>query len=127
MPQAVLDALPVTPAAADSPQPRRERRCPECNGALASVQPAQIFCSAAHKRAWNNRWYSRGGVLAPLAMAERITRGGSRGDKATGCRARRDAAQLLQRWKDEDAAAGRMSAVDYVALRYRLGLVDVVR
>ena len=49
------------------------------------------------------------------------------GDRSAGARARRDADMLVQKWKDEDAAAGRMTAADYVALRYRLGYVDVVR
>jgi hypothetical protein len=67
----------------------------------------------------------RGAVLAPLYAAARATRGGTRGDTATGQRARRDSDLLIQRWRDEDEAAGRMPAVDYVAARYRHGLVEV--
>jgi hypothetical protein len=67
-------------------------------------------------------------------MAARQTRGGTRGtddQRAIGRKARADPDQLMQKWKEDDAAAndgrGRMSALDYVALRYRLGLVDLIR
>jgi hypothetical protein len=100
-------------------------RCPECLAAFRRNQPHQLFCSPVHKRAWHNRWLTRGAVLAPLQAAARATRGGSRGDKATGARARGDGDHLLQRWKGEDSAAGRMPIVEYVAERYRLGLVEV--
>jgi endogenous inhibitor of DNA gyrase (YacG/DUF329 family) len=103
-------------------------RCPECLAELRKVQPHQIFCSTTHKRAYNNRWLTRGAVLAPLQAAGRYTRYGSRGDQAareTGRKASRDANSLLQRWLEEDRAAGRMPTVDYVALRYRHGLVEI--
>ena len=54
-------------------------------------------------------------------MANYLTRGGSRGAVATGKRARADAEFLIRRWKDEDAAAGRMPMTAYVSLRYQLG------
>lgn len=101
--------------------------CPECMVPfpIRRSQPRQLFCCREHKRAYNNRWLTRGAVLAPLYAAARATRGGTRGNAATGARARRDAEQLAQRWRDEDAAAGRMPVVDYLAERYRLGLVEV--
>lgn len=101
---------------------RPTRTCPECLAAVVSVQPNKLFCCTAHQKDYANRWIARGSVLAPLQAAARQTRGGSRGQKAVGARARREAEQLLQRWKEEDAAKKRMSAIDYVAIRYRLGL-----
>lgn len=100
-------------------------RCPECLGPVKRRQATQLFCSPEHKRAYANRWVARGSVIAPLYAAARATRGGSRGDKATGTRARADAEHLVQRWRDEDAAVGRMPVTAYVAERYRLGLVEV--
>jgi len=130
--QAVTDAPPPNAAggAAPASAPRLPRGCPECLARVSSPQPAALFCSPEHKRAWHIRARSRGGVLLALAMAARQTRGGTRGpehQRAIGRRARADADQLMQRWKEEDRAAGRMSAIDYITLRYRYGLVDVVR
>lgn len=102
------------------------RTCPECSTAFVAPQPGQLFCCLVHKRAYNNRWLKRGAVLAPLQAAARATRGGTRGDKATGARARCDADRLIQRWRDEDREAGRVPVVEYMATRYRLGLVEVV-
>ncbi|MCP3730418.1 hypothetical protein M9978_08250 [Sphingomonas sp. MG17] len=80
-----------------------------------------MFCSPAHKRAWHNRDTVRGARLAPLAIASHSTRGGTRGDKDTGRDARRAAEQLMRQWDADDRAAGRMRAIEYVALRNRLG------
>lgn len=110
-----------------APGSAKARACPECGERFLPVQWTQLFCGAAHKRAYNNRWAQRGAVLAPIYAAARVTRNGTRGDRDTGRKASADAHTLVQRWKDEDAAAGRMPAIHYVALRYRLGLVDVVR
>jgi hypothetical protein len=102
--------------------------CPECLAELQGARPRQIFCSTPHKRAYNNRWLTRGAVLAPLQAAARATRNGTRGQagaREAGRKASRDANHLLQRWLEEDRAAGRMPTVEYVALRYRHGLVDV--
>ena len=125
---AVLDA--AAPSARDGEGLERGatrplRPCAECGEGFVTKQPSQLFCSTAHKRTYNNRWLKRGAVLAPLHAAARMTRGGTRGDKETGRRARRDADHLLQKWKVEDEKANRMSAVDYVARRYRFGLVEV--
>lgn len=107
--------------------------CPECLEPFAAAQRAQIFCSPAHKRAYNNRWLQRGGVVAAIYSAARQTRGGTRGteeQRAIGRRARRDADQTEQLWREQDRAAndgrGRMAALEYLALRYRRGLVDVI-
>lgn len=98
-----------------------ERVCPECGQTFKAAQWRQLFCSPKHKSEFHNRQTVRGRVLTPLVMAARQTRGGSRGDKGTGRAARGDADFLMQRWTDDDRAAGRMPMVAYVALRYRLG------
>jgi len=115
----VLDA---SAQKADSANPCiRGRTCPECGTLFRAAHPRQIFCSPAHKRAWHNRDTVRGARLTTLAMAAHSTRGGTRGDKETGKRARRDSEQLMRQWDADDRAAGRMRAVEYVALRNRLG------
>ncbi len=95
--------------------------CPECAVAFVSVHPNQMFCSTAHRKAFLNRQTVRGAVLAPLQMAARISRGGTRNDIETGKKARQRAEQAITRWVAEDRAAGRMSMIDYVALCFRKG------
>lgn len=108
-----------------SPDRAASGRCAECGGEFRARQYNQLFCTPRHRTAFNNRWLARGFALAPLYAAARATRGGSRGDRVTGRLARADAERLVQRWKEEDAAAGRMSAIDYAAVRYRFGMVEV--
>ena len=111
---------PETPAPAPPPACRT---CPECGArfALKRGQWRTLFCGPAHRTAWHNRATVRGRVLTPLVMAERETRGGTRGDTETGKAARRMACALMQQWKEEDKAAGRMSQAQYVRLRLKLG------
>lgn len=118
---AVLDGPPEQPPLATG------RRCAECPAHFAPRDAKQLFCGIPCKRAYNNRWLTRGAVLAPIYTAARVTRGGSRGDKAIGRKARQAAEQLVQRWIEEDAAAGRLDAVAYVAHRLRHGLLEVLR
>ena len=80
-----------------------------------------MFCCSLHQQAFNDRQRVRGRQLAPLAMAERITRSGSCRDKQTGIRARRDSRRLMDKWVVEDRAAGRMPADEYIAQRLRMG------
>lgn len=35
--------------------PNDNLRCPECNQRFEPTRPDQVFCSPAHRRAWNNR------------------------------------------------------------------------
>ena len=95
--------------------------CPECLGVFRPRVPRQLFCSAPHKRAWNNRGLKRGAVLFSLNMAARETRDGTRGDKATGKTASWQGNTLMQRWRDEDREAGRMGQVEYLRRRFALG------
>jgi hypothetical protein len=88
--------------------------CAECLAPLTGVQPGQLFCCPAHRLTFQDRLRIRGRQLAPLEMAARATRGGSRGDKDTGIAARQAAERLKDKWNAEDKAAGRMPMVDYV-------------
>lgn len=96
-------------------------RCPECSEPFRRIHPRQLFCSNAHKIAFHNRQTVRGRTLAPLAMAARITRNGSRGDTETGKKARSESTFLLDRWAREDREAGRMTMVDYMRERWLIG------
>lgn len=60
-------------------------------------------------------------MLAPVAVAARITRDGSTGDKEIGKKARRESRHLMDKWAREDREAGRMSQVDYMRERWRIG------
>jgi hypothetical protein len=95
--------------------------CPECRAVFAPKHWRSLFCCAEHRVAWHNRATVRGRVLTPLVMAARQTRGGSRGDRDTGKAARRDADAHMQRWRDEDRAAGRMDQAEYIRRRNKLG------
>jgi hypothetical protein len=114
----VLDGLPQTPRQGVR---YAERQCPECGGTFRPVDGHQLFCSTPHRRAWNNRATTRGAVLAPLAIVARLTRDGTRGDRDVGARASSERNALIQRWRDEDRAAGRMEWPEYLRLRYAAG------
>jgi hypothetical protein len=60
-------------------------------------------------------------MLTPVVIAARITRDGCVGEKEAGKRARREARQLMDGWAREDREAGRMSMVDYMKERWRIG------
>jgi len=115
----MLQGPPETAAAADVANSRD--LCPECLQPFALRHPRQLFCSPAHRDVWHNRWTVRGRAFAALATAARMTRGGTRGDKATGLRARGEAERMQARWIVEDRAKPRMTAIAYVALRLRRG------
>lgn len=105
-----MDHAPAkTPAAQNSPRPGNGRACAECLAPFDSIQPGQLFCCPEHRTTFQDRLRIRGRQLTPLEMADRATRGGSRGDKKTGIAARRAAQRLKDRWTREDSAAGRMA------------------
>lgn len=124
---AVLDRPPETAQERRTPDvpPMLGHPCPECMQGFKARSWQQLFCCPAHKRTYNNRWLKRGAVLAPFAAAARATRDGTRGRKSVGRSASIDANRLLQRWADEDRAAGRMNVVDYMGLRYRYDLAEI--
>lgn len=88
--------------------------CAECLAPLTGLQPGQLFCCPSHRTTFQDRLRIRGRQLAPLEMAARATRGGSRGDTATGKAARQAAERLKDRWNAEDKAKGRLPMVEYV-------------
>jgi len=112
-------------AAEASRTPRAKgRTCPECLGTYMATGPRQIFCSDEHKTDWEERARLRARQIFPFAAADRATRSGTRGtaeQRKAGKKAARIARTLYQRWKEEDAEKGRMSAIDYAALRIRMG------
>lgn len=101
------------------------RTCPECGRLFEPNRANQLFCTPQHNADWNNRATARGRVLTPWSMVARITRDGTRGspeDRAVGKRAAAEARKLIQTYRDEDRAAGRMKWADYLILRLRFGL-----
>lgn len=115
-----MTEAPHTPEIA----PKGSRRCPECLVAVEASQASggrNMFCCSRHRVEHANRMTVRGRRLTALAMASRLTRGGSRRNKGAGKSARRIADKLLDRWNAEDRAAGRMPADEYHALRGRTG------
>ena len=117
--KSVLDGQAEKPVEPDRPA---NGTCPECGGRYDAVHPNQMFCSTPHRKTFLNRQTVRGAALAPLQMAARISRGGSRNDRPTGIRARQLAEQMIGRWIAEDREAGRMSMIDYVAMCFRKGV-----
>lgn len=117
--QSVLHGPAGKPAKREAPSMRHV--CPECAQPFQAVHSRQLFCCPEHKAAFHNRATVRGRVLAPMAMAARITRDGSRGDMETGKAARRESRQLIDAWAREDREAGRMDMVAYMRERRRIG------
>lgn len=122
MPGGANGTLPGIIQSADAvPPPSGRHVCPECAKPFRPVHTRQLFCSQQHKDTFHNRATARGRVLTPMAIAARITRGGSRGDIATGKLARRESQRLIDQWAREDREAGRMDMVTYIAARSKIG------
>lgn len=117
----------TAPDRACAPAPRGHI-CGECSAPLARAHGKRnMFCSRACQTAFGNRMTVRGRVLAPLAMVDHLTRHGMRGQpehRAAAKDACRQLRQQIERYAAEDRAAGRMTAVEYVARRARLGYAD---
>lgn len=127
-----VQACRQTPAKRDKPAPAPTHAttrplCPECMAAFDRKHPNQLFCTVAHRDAWNNRASVRGRVLTPLAMVSRVTRFGGRGDAHTGKRASHEAHTLMQRWIEEDREAGRMPQPEYLRRRYSIGFEPLAK
>jgi predicted nucleic acid-binding Zn-ribbon protein len=95
--------------------------CPECGQRFHLNHPRQLFCKPQHKKDWESIARTRGLQYYAVALVQRQTRNGTRGDKETGRKANAEADMLRLRWREEDKAAGRMSAVDFLRLRYLHG------
>lgn len=104
-----------------APSAKSGPTCPECMSPFARKHPLQLFCSTTHRDVWNTRQAIRGRVATPLIVVARMTRYGTRGDIDTGKRAGTDINNLIQRWIEEDRAAGRMSWPEYLKRRYAIG------
>lgn len=103
------------------------RLCPECMKLFEPNRRNQLFCEAEHNAAWTNRQTVRGRVLTSFAMTAYITRNGTRGTpeaREAGKTAARKKHQLIQQWRDDDRAAGRMEWPEFMRVRIRFGLYD---
>ena len=101
------------------------RECPECRKPFEPNRANQLFCSSQHNADWNNRATARGRVLTPFSIVARVTRDGTRGspeDREIGRKASSRHRALIQEYRDEDRAAGRMEWAEYMKHRFRLGL-----
>jgi hypothetical protein len=106
-----------------------ERTCPECGKRFEPNRRNQLFCSAPHKAAWENRATVRGKVLTPIAAVARMTRNGTRGsdeDRVIARKASNAQNRLIQQWRDEDREAGRMGATEFLRARVRFGMFDLI-
>lgn len=105
---------PQTAPAAIRRDPGNGRLCVNCPAPVTGSQPGKLFCTPACQRDFHKRWRDRGRQLAPFAVADRLTRGGSTGDTETGKTARAVMQRLIARFTAEDKAAGRMPMPAYV-------------
>lgn len=92
-------------------------KCAECGNQFKLKQNKQSFCQPACKQAFYNRTAKRGKQLTLVAMAAREKRGS---ETAKWAMTERD--RLCAQWRAEDAAAGRMSAGDYISRQRALCL-----
>lgn len=105
-----------TAAGTQHPAPESVR-CVECPAPLTGSQPGQLFCCDTHRAAFQQRQRIRGRQLLIYAMADRQTRSGTAGTperRETGKTARAVTQRLIAKWTEEDKAAGRMPAIDYL-------------
>jgi hypothetical protein len=103
------------------------RTCPECGASFvpSAMNWRKIFCCDQHRQAFLYRINVRGKQLLVPAMASRATRDGTRGEfKQAGKKAASYSRGLMQRWMEEDRAAGRMPMVEFFALREKLYFND---
>lgn len=122
MPTATAKALLAALVSDGEPEalPVKAWPCPECGGpVVVRNKRQQIFCSDPCRKAHHYRDGVRGRQLMQYAMAARQTRNGSRGNAEVGSLASSRMNNLMAAWRDEDAKAGRMDAVQLAALRNR--------
>jgi protein-arginine kinase activator protein McsA len=92
----------------------RKLRCPECGKAFAPKHHRQRFCTDAEKRSFNDRERIRGRVMVKLAQSWRLGRSTKNPEKkAVASFALSELCALADAYNQEDAAAGRLSALDY--------------
>ena len=95
------------------------RSCPGCGGRIegAGRGLGKSFCAASCRQGFHNRQKAEGATIAALTKAWQATRHAKAGTReAEVCRfARQELTALAGHWNDQDEAAGRPSAVEYVA------------
>lgn len=79
-----------------------ERQCLECGDAYQPRHPAQLFCCAAHGKAFNNRRAVRGAEIYDLFCALRNDR-----PEAKRLGVWTEMCRLELNWRDDDQRAGR--------------------
>lgn len=92
-------------------------KCAECGACFQPKQHKQAFCQPAHATAWHNRAAKRGKLLVPLLMASREGR-----SDPTAKWALSEYCRLAGIYRDEDKAAGRMSALNFLKRQQALYL-----
>lgn len=93
-----------------------ERTCPECGAAFTAHHGRQVFCTAAHKAAFDARNKARGMLAVPLIQTWRKGRHRRNPD---GVFAFGELCALGDAWNAEDAAAGRQPAIVTAGRRAR--------
>lgn len=85
--------------------------CKECGNAVGGVRSPREreFCSAAHRKAFNNRRMTRGAMLLDLLMTDYTDR--DHPARKNGL-LQKAARRLMSRWRDEDRAANRAHCGD---------------
>lgn len=90
--------------------------CPECGKTFVPGHHRQRFCSVAEKDAFNDRERIRGRVMGKLLQAWRAARHTkNQAKRAIAKFALAEACALADSYNREDAAAGRLNALEYVA------------
>ncbi len=106
-----------TPRGVEGTPSGTTRLCAECLAPVMGIQPGQLFCCSAHRKAFQQRQRIRGRQLTAFAMVDRMTRSGTAGSaeaREIGKKARAVTQRLIAAWAAEDKASGRMSMVDYL-------------
>jgi hypothetical protein len=76
---------------------KRISTCRECGIDISDKRQGAVFCSAEHRKAWNNRRMIRGAEVYDLLMANRYER-----EKSTALGVWSIATNLLRAYRDSD-------------------------
>lgn len=92
-------------------------KCAECRACFKPKQLKQAFCQPSCTLAWHNRAAKRGKLLTPLLIASREGRSDPVAKWALS-----EYCRLAGMYRDEDKAAGRMSALNFLKRQQSLYL-----